>query len=278
MPFSEHDTNSIVKNLREAALTEILPRFQKIPASEIRTKSSVLDLVTDADEAAERRITSALQGVFSGAVIVGEEASEKDPQLLHRIATAELTILVDPIDGTKNFASGLPLFGVMASVVQNGQVIAGVIYDPISDDWAIGLKGEGAWIQRDGAKRTYLKVGQAPATEDLLGVASWMFLAEPLRSSVLRGLPVLAGAADYRCTAHHYRLIASGHYDFALFSKLMPWDHAAGWLIHHEAGGYSAKFDGTPYLPSDVTGGLLCTPDESSWRRLHSILFPNQVL
>ena len=46
----------------------------------------------------------------------------------------------------------------------------------------------------------------------------------------------------------------------------MPWDHAAGWLLHREAGGYSAHFDGTPYRPTDLSGGLICAPDEASWR------------
>jgi len=53
----------------------------------------------------------------------------------------------------------------------------------------------------------------------------------------------------------------------------MPWDHAAGWLIHKEAGGYSAHFDGSPYTPDHLTGGLICAPDQASWNLLRDALF-----
>ena len=83
----------------------------------------------------------------------------------------------------------------------------------------------------------------------------------------------VANASDYRCAAHQYRLLAAGFYDFALYSKLSPWDHAAGWLLHREAGGYSACLDGSPYAVTRHEGGLLCTPDRDSWDVLHSALF-----
>ncbi|WP_338824106.1 inositol monophosphatase family protein [Bradyrhizobium septentrionale] len=60
-------------------------------------------------------------------------------------------------------------------------------------------------------------------------------------------------------------MAASGHCHLLFYNKLMPWDHAAGWLLHREAGGYSAHFDGSPYKPVNLTGGLLCAPDEESW-------------
>ena len=57
-----------------------------------------------------------------------------------------------------------------------------------------------------------------------------------------------------------------------LYSRLMPWDHAAGALIHREAGGYSAQFDGLPYLPTRFGGGLICAPDEATWHLARAAL------
>jgi fructose-1,6-bisphosphatase/inositol monophosphatase family enzyme len=57
-----------------------------------------------------------------------------------------------------------------------------------------------------------------------------------------------------------------------LFNKLMPWDHAPGWLLHHEAGGYAAMFDGREYSPAVIRGGLICTPDRESWEALRAAL------
>ena len=67
-------------------------------------------------------------------------------------------------------------------------------------------------------------------------------------------------------------MIAAGHYAFALYSKLMPWDHAAGWLLHREAGGYAARLDASPYDLTRHTGGLLCTPDRASWQDVRGAL------
>jgi len=87
-----------------------------------------------------------------------------------------------------------------------------------------------------------------------------------LRAVVGSNLAKLAAVANYRCAAHEYRLAAGGHVHLLLYNKLMPWDHAAGWLLHREAGGYSAHFDGTPYVPAHLAGGLLYAPDEATWR------------
>jgi fructose-1,6-bisphosphatase/inositol monophosphatase family enzyme len=272
MKFSATQLRTLGNILRDAAQAEILPRFRNLDAGAIRHKSSPLDLVTDADEAAERRITADLARAFPGAVVVGEEATAKNEGLVHVLATAELAIVVDPIDGTKNFASGLPLFGVMASVVAADEVIAGAIYDPIAEDWVYGLRGEGAWLEHVDGKRFDLSVAKPPPLGEMLGLVSWMFLPEPLRSTVTRNLSKVAGAANYRTAAHEYRLVAAGHYDFCMYGKLLPWDHAAGVLIHAEAGGYSARFDGTPYRPSLTTGGLLCAADRAAWEMLRAAL------
>jgi len=57
-----------------------------------------------------------------------------------------------------------------------------------------------------------------------------------------------------------------------VFNRLWPWDHAPGWLLHREAGGYAARFDGRPYSPTVTTGGLICAPDAASWQALRSAL------
>ncbi len=85
-------------------------------------------------------------------------------------------------------------------------------------------------------------------------------------------MPRLGGVCDYRCAAHEYRMLAAGLCDYLVFNRLMPWDHLPGWLLHQEAGGYSAHFDGTPFSRPTPTGGLLCTPDQDSFNRLRDLL------
>jgi fructose-1,6-bisphosphatase/inositol monophosphatase family enzyme len=88
-------------------------------------------------------------------------------------------------------------------------------------------------------------------------------------------LPRLAATVGFRCAAHEYRLAAGGHAHVLLYNRLMPWDHLPGWLIHREAGGYAARFDGSAYLPTQRDGGLICAPDRDSWDALrHALLDP----
>jgi len=251
--------------LGRAAATEIMPRFRKLADTEVRQKSSAFDLVTDADEAAERAISAGLEASFPGALVIGEEATAKDPGLLERIATADLAFIVDPIDGTRNFVAGLPLFGVMTAATVRGEIVGGVIHDPVCRDTAFALRGEGAWIQGDDRPHRDLKVADAVPVGRMDAVVATNYLPEPLRSTVNGNVSRLGMSSWLRCAAHEYRMAAAGHCHLLLYNKLMPWDHAAGWLLHREAGGYSAHFDGSAYLPTHFTGGLICAPDETSW-------------
>ncbi|WP_243373397.1 inositol monophosphatase family protein [Microvirga solisilvae] len=277
MIFSRADALRVAEILRDAAQTEILPRFRNLSAGEIRTKSSQLDLVTDADEAAERKIGAELLRAFSNALVIGEEGVSRDPALLDGLDDADLAFILDPVDGTLNFASGLPLFGVMASVVMKGEVVCGVILDPICDDWAVAVRGEGAWLQRPDGSTTPLRVASPVALAEMAGNVSWRYLPPDLMPVVTGSFPRIAMVTNLRCAAHAYRQIASGHMHFSFSSSVLPWDHAAGWLIHKEAGGYTAHFDGSPYRASNRGGGLISAPDRESWQVLRDALLLSQL-
>ncbi|CAN5879301.1 inositol monophosphatase family protein [soil metagenome] len=255
-----------------AARTEIMPRFNGAAVNDTRQKTSRFDVVTEADEAAEAAIAKALRERFPGALIIGEEAAERDPGLLPRLATADLAFIVDPIDGTKNFSSGVPLFGVMIAATVRGEIALAALHDPICQDTYLAVRGEGAWRQTEESSSA-LGVAMPLPVDQMHAVAGTTFLPEPLRSIVIRNLPRFAMTFWMRCAAHEYRMAAAGHCDVLMYNKLMPWDHAAGWLLHREAGGYSAHFDGTAYSPSHLSGGLLCAPDRASWEGVREALF-----
>jgi len=259
--------------LRQAAQDEIMPRFRRLEEGAIRTKSSATDLVTEADEAAERAITAAIREHNPGHLVIGEEAVAANPELLDSSVEQGITIFIDPVDGTYNFASGLPLFAVMAGVVQDGQTVAGVIYDPLGDDWILAEKGAGAWQKFPDGRMTRLRFAAPAPIEEMTGTASTSFLPVDQRSAVMANLSKVAVSANYRCAGHEYRLAAGGHLHFVMYSKLMPWDHLAGSLIVSEAGAYVARFDGSAYGPQHRDGGLLIAPDEANWQALRREVF-----
>src|SRR5215469_13765721 len=107
MRFTVGDALRIGEIISSAARIEIMPRFGRLVARQVREKSSRFDVVTDADEAAETAISSMLAAAYPSAVIVGEEATARDSTLLAALDTADLAFVLDPLDGTRNFASGL---------------------------------------------------------------------------------------------------------------------------------------------------------------------------
>jgi fructose-1,6-bisphosphatase/inositol monophosphatase family enzyme len=272
MTFSVLDLDTLTRVLEDAARIEIMPLFRKLSDDAIRQKSSATDLVTTADEAAERRIMADLLNAFPGAVVIGEEASSKDPTAQEQLRSARLAFTVDPIDGTLNFVSGLPVFGTMAAVVMRGEIIASVIHDPISGENAVAVRGKGAWIKAaDGVQRALHVTDPVPVSR-MTGMASWRYFSEPLRSHIAAQLPRTEDASSLRCCAHEYRLAAAGWCHYLLYGQLMPWDHAPGTLLFQEAGGYCALLDGSPYRPGYPAEGLLCAPNEESWTMLRDVL------
>jgi fructose-1,6-bisphosphatase/inositol monophosphatase family enzyme len=270
--FNHRDLFEVAALLREVGRTEVMPHFRNLGPGAVRTKADALDPVTAADEAAEAAITAGLLRRFPGAVVVGEEATAADPSLLGRLADAELAFVVDPIDGTANFADGLPLFGVMAAALVRGEVVAACIHDPVGDDWVLALRGAGAWRETPDGRRETLRVAAPAPLAAMIGCVSWRFLPPAQRLTVCANLPRVASTWGFRCAAHEYRMAAAGRLHFLLFNRLYPWDHAPGWLLHREAGGYAAAFDGNPYRPTRFDGGLIVAPDKASWEALHEAL------
>jgi len=266
MRFTTADALRVGEILAHAGRTEIMPKFGALTAGQVRAKSTRFDIVTDADEAAEQVMSVALKCAYPGAVIIGEEATAKDAGLLDAIGTADLAFVLDPLDGTKNFASAVPLFGIIAAATVRGEVILAAIHDPVCRNTAFALRGEGAWMQGEDGTRADMKVADPAPIREMDAIIGTNFLPEPRRTIVNGNLSQLGMSSWLRCAAHEYRMAASGHCHLLFYNRLMPWDHAAGWLLHQEAGGYSAHFDGTPYAPTHLTGGLICAPDRSSWQ------------
>jgi fructose-1,6-bisphosphatase/inositol monophosphatase family enzyme len=273
MMFDDNAIEGLAGLLSDAAIAEIMPRFRRLGEGDIRQKTSAADLVTQADVNAERLITARLRERYPDAMIVGEEACSDDPALLRGLGDAELAFVIDPVDGTFNFASGVPLFGVMLGVVVKGETVAGIIHDPVGKDWLVGAKGAGSHIRHAHGSLEKVHVAEPVPISEMTGAVSWQFMPEPERSRLARNQTKALSQFGYRCAAHEYRLLASGHAHFVVYTKLMPWDHLAGALIHAEAGGQVARFDGSPYLPSHLDGGLLVAPDRQSWQELRHELW-----
>ncbi|MCT9000007.1 inositol monophosphatase family protein [Chelativorans intermedius] len=262
------DLEAVMADMRLAALQEVMPRFQRLESGEVRSKAGAEDLVTEADLGAERMLTAALARRFPGALVIGEEAVSAEPQRLRQLGRAALSIVIDPVDGTWNFAHGLPLFGMMVALVAEERTVAGIIHYPLTGEFVFARAGGGAWLAAPDGQRRPLRVAPPRPVGGMSGIVGLPQLPAEEQAALAPRLPAFQRVTNYRCSAYEYRLLAQGSADFLLNAQLMPWDHLAGHLIHREAGGHAAVLPGTPYRPSMTEGRLLLASDAASWQAI----------
>ena len=261
----------VINILRRASRAEVMPRFRNLAASDIAAKSGPNDLVTAADLAAEAMITRALRQLFPSALVVGEEAVASDPSLLDKIADAPLAFLIDPVDGTWNFAHGLSMFGMILCVTRFGKPAFGVIYDPTNDDWVIADSESPARLEGPLKAPRDLRVSMGKPIETMSGYIPLGVFPMDQRIKLAATLPGFGRVNSLRCSAHEYRMVAQGNTDFVLSGSLHPWDHAAGALICAQAGGHVEMLSGGPYDATLKNGYLLAAPDKTTWNRLRKV-------
>jgi myo-inositol-1(or 4)-monophosphatase len=268
MILKDNDINFLRDCLRHVADLEIMPRFRNPAAAAVAEKSSSVDLVTQADLRSEAYITAALKQRFASALIVGEEAYEANRAVVPALADAELAFVIDPVDGTFNFAAGLPVFGTILAVTVKGETVAGIIHDPALGDTVTAVKGAGTFLTRKDGQSARLKVAEPADLGQMVGAMACSHMDEPDRSRIAANMAKIRMTFAFNCSAYEYWMVASGKLHFIGHSKLMPWDHLAGVLVHQEANGFTAKFDGTPYRPGETAGGIISAPDKESWQMI----------
>jgi fructose-1,6-bisphosphatase/inositol monophosphatase family enzyme len=253
--LSPGDSQRVAELMRETAAAELLPRFRTLSKEEIRFKRPG-DVVTVADVAAEQRLAVGLASILPGVPVVGEEAVDKDPGLVDLIGRpGEACWIVDPLDGTANFAAGKDRFAMIVCLVRDRLAVAGWILDVPRGRMAAAQKGQGVAV--DGTP-----VHGTPSDRPLIG-----FVGAKARKEFDRQLPAAARGqlghmSTSRCAGIEYLDILSGGVDFSLYRTTKPWDHAAGTLMLAEAGGAAVRFDGQPYEPAQpVNAGLIAAAD-----------------
>jgi fructose-1,6-bisphosphatase/inositol monophosphatase family enzyme len=265
------DIETIARILEQTAQEEILPRFRALADEDIREKQGG-ELVTVADEAAERTLTRRLRDALPGSHVVGEEAVAGNPAILEQLAREDWVWVIDPVDGTGNFAAGRAAFATMIGLLHDGRTVAAWIHEPVAGRTAMAERGAGAML---GGRRVSLVRPPRPDPAKLSGTLHASSFAPPeMARRVQRRRHRVNAVKSLRCAGLEYLRLLSGEMQFSLFTRLMPWDHVPGTLIHAEAGGTSRTLDGRPYEARSYRAkGLLIAPDGRSWERLHAALF-----
>jgi myo-inositol-1(or 4)-monophosphatase len=219
----------------------------------IMNKEGINNPVTEADLAAEKAIFEVIRNQFPDHYLLSEEAGILE-------STSNYKWIIDPIDGTINFAHGIPICCVSIGIEKDGEMVMGAVYSPALNELYIAEKGKGAWLNDKP-----IKVSAESALEHACLVTGfpYTYLDEPngplqcFERFIRKGVPVrrLGSAALDLCW------VAAGRFDGFYEHKLQPWDSAAGYLIVEEAGGKVSDMKGSkysPYKPGVVaTNGLI---------------------
>src|SRR5260370_9240673 len=237
------DPEKVAEHIRETAQAEILPRFRLLRREDIREKGPG-DFVTLADLEAERQLTQRLGGLLPGSVVRGEEAASQDRGRFALLAGEAPVWVIDPVDGTANFARGQPGFAVIVALIERGAARAGWIYDPLADTMVMAEAGGGAW---SAGQRHTSGAGVPPS--EMVGAAYGRTRSGPGAAQALTASGRVGGVRNRGCSGLEYLDIALARAHFSLHSRSLPWDHAAGMLITAEAGGVGAVLDGSPHDP-----------------------------
>jgi len=209
---------------------------------QIRHKGAI-DLVTEADLASEKLILGVLQDNLSGIKILSEEsfASYGKPP-------TEPAWIIDPLDGTTNFAHNFPWFAVSIALYDKGGSQVGVIYNPIQKELFCAARGGGAWLND-----RRIKVSEISSLQNALVATGFPYdireKSDPILAMLKTVLTHAQGVRRPGAATLDLAYLACGRLDAFWEVGLKPWDTAAGYLLVEEAGGMLSNFNGSPFSP-----------------------------
>lgn len=225
---SDNPMMEVAQAAADAAGRVLAAYFRK--GVSVRTKAASVDLVTDADVHAERTVVEVIRRQFPEHSILGEEENAGD-------VDAEHLWVVDPLDGTTNFAHQIPHFAVSIAYLHKGQAQVGVVHNPIRQDWYVAERGEGAI--HNGRR---IQVGQHSALDEVLIGTGFYYDRGEMMEATLAAIHRLFrqqvhGIRRFGTASLDLSAVATGQYAAYFEYQLSPWDFAAGRLLVEEAGG-----------------------------------------
>jgi len=218
----------------------------------MRTKSASIDLVSDADINAERAVAEVIRNAFPDHSILGEEENSGSPD-------AEHLWIVDPLDGTTNFAHGIPQFAVSIAYYHNGIAETAVVFNPVYEDWYTASKGQGAFL--NGRRLSVCSAAQL--NESVIATGFYYDRGADMEATLASMNRLLRkqihGIRRFGAASLDLAMTAAGQFSAYFEYQLGLWDFAAGRLLVEEAGGKVTTCTGEA-LPLQKSSLLAASP------------------
>ena len=231
------DNNEWLKlktGIRQLAIDEVLSRFTKV-GSETKVDGSLL---TEADTEMQLACENFLTTTWPEYSFLGEESTQAEQ--ISALKSSQGSWVLDPVDGTSNFVSGIPVFSVSLALVVNQEVIIGIVYDPARDEMFAARKGLGAELNEIPLTGKTVKEN----LKTCIGIVDFKRLPFHLASKLIQESP-FASQRSIGSVALDWCWVAAGRGQVYCHGSQNLWDYIAGYLILKEAGGVSCTFDKT---------------------------------
>ncbi len=252
------DLISLADIVRIAACEELLPRFTRV-TQQHKADGSVL---TEADLAIDARLRMMLAERWPEIGFLSEEMTgDQQAQLLQ--TSDKLLWCLDPLDGTSNFAGGIPFFGVSLALLHTGQVQLGIIYDPIRDECFTTQRGAGTKLNGTILRTTPTNV----TLNKCIALIDFKRLSPTLRNRLIEAAP-FHSQRNFGSCALEWAWLAAGRGHVYLHGGQKLWDFAVGSLLLEEAGGASFTLAGEPvFVPRLESRSVVASPDPTLARQ-----------
>ncbi len=241
--YSDDDHGHLLTAACRAAITAGNILKSLLPQARTITKKGKTDLVTEADLAAEKAIIDCLQKDTPDIPILAEESG-----FSHHSPQKDDVWIVDPLDGTTNYAHGFPFFCVSIALLRKDKPLVSAIYAPLFDELFYGYAGKGAWLNN-----SPMNVTQTDILIESLVATGFPYETERFLPELIKQLEnILPKVRDIRragAAALDLAYVSCGRLDGFYERDLKPWDTSAGWLLVKEAGGKVTNFNNDPFSP-----------------------------
>lgn len=247
------DSKKIIELIKKTAHEELLTRFTSVSAQ----KKPDGSIVTEADLAMQNRLEKELLSYYPETVLLSEEMTEKEQQAA--LSSGNSVWCLDPLDGTSNFAAGIPYFAVSLSLIQNNKVVMGIVYDPVRDECFYADSHSAATLNSQNIETEYLddNISNAIAIIDLKR------LDAKLSTRLVQEQP-FASQRNFGASALDWCWLAVSRGHIYLHGKQNIWDYSAGHFIFSKAGGVSSTLDGESIFKCKLEGrSVIAATNES---------------
>jgi len=265
--INNNDINSIFYEINKKY---IIPKFKNLKDNEIKFKNKK-DIVTTVDISIEKYLEKKLKKIIPNSLFIGEELYNTNPNIINFYNSNELCWTVDPIDGTRNFVKGDDMFAIMIALSKKNKILQSWIYRPMTDEFCYAIKDKGAYLNYN-----KIMINKITNIDQSIGSISNKYWQQNEYNQIDKIKNLFKKVNSYGCIGLEYIDIIKSIRNFAILSKLNPWDHVPGILILREAGGFDSFFNGQKYIYPNKNN-LVIASDQDLGNKILSLLMGEKL-